>query len=116
MLSWRIYYGDGSTFDSSQGAPEGAPSFDVQAVVQPHEDTGRQILSGFDFYYYHHGLSEWWGGDLQGVLDMILHNQPVWAFKQGRNAALSRYRGILERANTDPDFPRKSGRLPGDRA
>ena len=44
MLAWRIYYGDGSTFSSADGAPSDAPSTNVQAIALEADPTiGRRI-------------------------------------------------------------------------
>lgn len=37
IKAWRIYYADGSTFDSTQGSWAEAPPFGVQCVVWYHE-------------------------------------------------------------------------------
>lgn len=36
IKAWRIYYADGSTFDSTQGQWADAPPFGVQCVVYYH--------------------------------------------------------------------------------
>ena len=40
--SWKIYYGDGTTFSSEEGTPEAAPLEGVQAIAE-HRD-GRTLL------------------------------------------------------------------------
>lgn len=54
---WRIYYGDGSTFDSNDGTWEEAPSENVQ-IVSLYEATSdaqgrptRYVFSGSDYYF-----------------------------------------------------------------
>lgn len=37
IKSWRIYYADGSTFDSTMGTWAEAPPFGVQCVVYYHD-------------------------------------------------------------------------------
>lgn len=115
MLSWRIYYDDGSTFDSAQGEPHEAPGLGVQAVVQVDERVGRVILTRFDWYYYRADLREWWASDLFGLLDQLTSDTRgvVLAVRAGRNAAA--YDAILARAHGDPDFPPKSARLVSER-
>lgn len=112
-LDWRIYYDDGSTFDSSMGEPEDAPGFGVQCVVEADDDAGRVVLAGFDWYYYHCGSCRWWGSDIHGLLDKLLHRIDVEALMQGRNCV--DFNAILHKATNDPDFPRKSAKVPRER-
>lgn len=112
---WRIYYGDGSTFSSDDGAPEDAPSFGVICVVQPNVLTGRESLHGWDWFYYVPDDGMWWGSDIHGVLDRLLHNLPIRALKQGRCVSNPVFQEIMQRANTDPDFPARSGSHRGER-
>ena len=107
-LLWRIYYGDGSTFSNLDGEPVDAPSFDFQCVVQPDELVGRSVMAGWDWYYYRPDLNEWWGSDLPGLLDHLLHRLPVEAVCQGRHSYNPVYSSIIKRAQEDPDFPKRS--------
>lgn len=45
IKAWRIYYADGSTFDSTQGTMAEAPAFGVQCRVWYHvtDDQGREF-------------------------------------------------------------------------
>ena len=106
---WRIYYDDGSTFDSLDGGPEDAPSAGVQCIVEPDADAGRVVLNSFDWYYFHPESGCWWGSDLYGLLDKLLNRIEVVGVCSGRNC--SNYNEILHRATNDPDFPRKSGKV-----
>ena len=51
VKGWRIYYGDGSTFDSSEGAWEQALVTGVQFVLIFEEKPYRMPLYGFDEYW-----------------------------------------------------------------
>lgn len=115
MLEWRIYYDDGSTFDSSMGMPEEAPSFGILCIVFPEEDHGRLVMQGWDWYYYHPVEKNWWGADIHGLLDALLHNNPFRALKQGRNTSRQNWNAVLDRATHDPDFPVKSARSKRER-
>ena len=108
MITWRIYYDDGSVFDSSNGEPEDAPSFGVLCIVFPDNDHGRLVMQGWDWLYYHEVEGNWWGADIHGLLDGLLHNKPIRAVKQGRNAPALVWREVLNRATNDLDFPIKS--------
>ena len=110
MANWRIYYSDGSTFDDSQGTPEDAPSFGVIAIPFPGPEVGRVIMNGWDWYYWRADHEQWWGSDIHGLLDSLLHNLPITAIKQGRNISNLEFAAVLERAISDPDFPRKSAK------
>ena len=113
-IRWRIYYDDGSTFDS-QGGCEDAPPFGVICIIYPDDLVGRKIMHGWDWYYWVPEAGQWWGSDIYGVLDRLLHNLPLRALKQGRNASNERYRQIMAAADKDPDFPPRSGKLAGER-
>ena len=107
---WRIYYDDGSVFDSTDGGPDDAPAVGVQCIVEPDEVAGRAVLNSFDWYYFHTDSGMWWGSDLYGMLDKLLNRIPITGICSGRNC--KNYREILDRAVADPDFPKKSARVP----
>lgn len=111
-VEWRIYYSNFTTFDSTQGKPEDAPSFGVICIVFPDDIVGRQIMHRWDWYYYHSVDCKWWGCDLTGLLDVLLHNLPFSALKQGRNVSNQDYAIIMGMADKDPDFPPRSGSVP----
>lgn len=108
MVAWRIYYDDGATFDSDDGDPQDAPSFGVLCIVFPDAEVGRLVMQGWDWYFYHPTEENWWGCDIYGLLDRLLHNLPMVAVKQGRSAPTQVWRAVLKSATTDPDFPGKS--------
>lgn len=111
MLVWRIYYGDSSTFDSSQGGPQDAPPWGVLCVVEPDPVTGRHIVAdpqkGFFVWCDEHG--EWDVKDYAGLLDFLAHF-PGSVVRFGRGVPNAVFRTVLARANADPDFPKRSGR------
>lgn len=43
IKAWRIYYADGSTFDSKQGSWADAPPFGVQCIVWYHVDPFKTV-------------------------------------------------------------------------
>lgn len=106
MLNWRIYYDDGSTFDSSDGAPEDAPAFGVQCIVERDPDVGRIILADDDWYYFDVKWGRWLKSDLYGMLDKLLARIDIVGVMSGRNA--QPYREIMALAKDDADFPVKS--------
>lgn len=107
MIPWRIYYDDGSTFDASQGEPEDAPSYGVQIIAQASR-YGRECLHLWDWYYWREDNEKWWGSDIFGVLDMLLHNQPLRALKQGRNTNSANFEQLMHKAAHDEDLPARS--------
>lgn len=114
-VTWRIYYSDETTFSSDQGTPQGAPAFGVICIIYPDSLVGRAIMHGWDWYYWVEDDKQWWGSDIYGVLDRLLHNLPLHALKQGRNVSNESYRRIMTAADKDPDFPPKSGKLAKER-
>lgn len=143
FVEWRIYYADGSTFDSRQGDPKDAPGYGVICIVF-YEALGKRIIAHLkDWYYWLPDVNEWWGSDIFGLLDQMtlqglaFMERGFWYFqnvqtspklsrdvliyklldegyiKMGRNVSGEVYRGSMERADRDPDFPPSSGRRPG---
>lgn len=117
-MLWRIYYGDGTTFDNTQGSPDAAPGVDVQHVVcrdtRPGTDpshVGRYIVSGKFAYWYDDG--EWWGGDQFGLWD-YLARPGLKIVKFGRSIANDRWLALYQRVLADPDFPPKSAYVSGE--
>jgi hypothetical protein len=103
MLAWRLYYGDGSTFDASCGLPSAAPPMNLQAIAQVADiDIGRRTVSGYDYYWFEDG--QWFGGDLFGLFDYL---QRSGAVKFGRMIRREDYRAALARAVHDPDLQAK---------
>lgn len=105
-MKWRIYYGDGSTFDSSQGEPSDAPAFNVQCIVENDPDVGRVILADDDWYYFDVAWGRWLKSDLYGLLDKLLNRIQIEGVMSGRST--KSYREVLAQALADPDFPVKS--------
>lgn len=110
MPDWKIYYGDGSSFDERQGSPLAAPAFGVICIVFPDDLVGRIILHRHDWYYWLASEGRWSGGDIHGLLDRLLNNLEVAAVKQGRSVSNDTFRGIMRLADKDVDFPIRSGR------
>jgi hypothetical protein len=114
-LKWRIYYDDYTTFSSDDGTPLEAPPFGVIAIPFPNTDTGRGIVHYHDWYFWHLRDLRWWGSDIHGLLDLLLHNAPITAIKQGRSVSNTVFARIYARALADPDFPRKSATRAGEK-
>lgn len=112
MVSWRIYYDDGTTFDSDDGPPHLAPKRGVQAIVRDDPQTGFMVLEGHDHYWWEH--DQWVGGDKYGFFDYLSRSgRKVVLF--GRSIRREEYERIVNEARNDPDFPRKSAKRPEER-
>ena len=108
MIEWRIYYSDGSSFDSTQGSPDMAPSRGFVCAVGYDERGDRYIQNGWDHYWFDVKSCQWWGCDRDGLIDQLCENR-VWAYKQGRTVTRSEFSDIMQTAHKDPDFPLKRG-------
>lgn len=103
---WRVYYSDGSTFDSTQGGPEDAPPWGFICAVGYDEAGARYIMHGWDHYCWDVESSQWWGMDLCGLFDRLSSNL-VFAYKQGRTITKTDFQATMQRAHLDPDFPQR---------
>ena len=106
-MIWRIYYTDGSTFDSDDGEPEDAPCWGIAAISQKDADAGRCGVAGVDFYWWEIGDQFWSGGDLTGMSDHFGHfprdrTALKFARTMGRHTD---WRELQEKIISDPDFP-----------
>lgn len=105
MLRWRIYYGDGGTYDNLSGPAEDAPGQNVQVIVLADEQVGRSMWHSKDFYWYDDGL--WVAGDDFGLWDYL--TLPGWKkVLFGRTLTKTEFKHVLEIAMADPDFQTKS--------
>ena len=102
---WRIYYDNGSTFDSNEGGPEDAPAHGFICAVGYEANGKRYIMHGWDHYRWDRDVGQWWGMDLFGVFDRLRFNKEVFAYKEGRTVSVAIWKEIMDRAHRDPDFP-----------
>lgn len=109
-MKWRIYYDDGSTFDSAMGSEMEAPGLGVICIVQPEPRAGREIMQRWDWYYWHDGEQQWWGSDIFGLLYQLCADRKniIRAIKQGAMVSNESFQRITKRASNDPDFPWKA--------
>lgn len=122
MLSWRIYYDDGLTFDNIAGKPWEAPGRGVICIVQPDpspmmQNVNTQVLRGHPFYWYHRDWGYWLHSDRDGLLDQLTNDRAdvICAVKMGRWTDFKKYYKIIDRANNDSDFYKKSGEHKAER-
>ncbi len=102
-MQWKIYYDDGTTFDSSQGLPSEAKPLGIQCIMQDDVKEGKYLVSRFDYYWFEKG--RWFGGDLFGLYDYLLRSGAV---KFGRWIPNDKFEDVVERAKSDPDFPKSN--------
>lgn len=106
-MEWRLYYEDGSTFDSDEGDPFDAPRTGVQVLVLFDEGGHPHLISQADYYYFEPERCAlgWWFADFPGMIDH-LHRaaRPLVLF--GRMMQDSQFTEIEKRALAD--FPRKA--------
>ena len=102
---WRIYYDDGSTYDSLRGEPHEAPSHGFICAVGYEQNGSRYIQHGWDHYRWDRDIEQWWGMDLFGVFDRLRFNREIYAYKEGRTVSVAIWKDTMDRANRDPDFP-----------
>ena len=102
-MKWRVYYTDGSTFDSSMGSPQDAPAYGIAGIIQNAPDSGRAFVMGVDFYWFDAAADYWNGGDLAGLLDHI--SNVTGEVKQARTMARHEdWRAVKEQMLKDTDF------------
>lgn len=108
MPVWRIYYADGTTFDSIQGSPADAPPYAVICILQKDKTYGRRILRMVDYYCWSPKVQKWL--DLFDSSSVIVRSlrDPGLIVKAGEYIEEKAYEAVLIRATNDPDFPGKS--------
>ena len=105
MLQWRIYYGDGSTFDNLQGSPDDAPPFGVQFIVQLCADGKRRDTLNQADYFVMLENGVWVGSDITGVLDRLIHRIPFTGLLVGRWIGTDDFDKLRLKVARDKDFP-----------
>ena len=109
-MTASIFYSDGFIFE---GAPQDAPSFDVQAIVQPSPQVGWAMEHTHDYYVWRKDLNEWRGTDLFGLWDYL--SQSGWKkVLFGRTISTDEFSNIYQRAKEHRDI-RKTGFVPSER-
>ncbi len=111
-LRWRIYYGDGTTFDARDGGAFEAPARNVQMIAVADPDHGWYLCRSNDFYWWLPN-DTWQGGDMFGLFDYLIEpGQKRVLF--GRTIGHEAFAAIKPRAYEDPDIPQKTGWRPGE--
>lgn len=117
-IKWRIYYGDGTTFDNNMGSPHDAPAYNVQCVVTIDpgmhnediiKDTGKLVIHNWQYYLYRCDIG-WFGcfTDFDLLDHFVAYAPLITAVTKARTIPHKDYVDIFRRALNDPDFPNKS--------
>ena len=104
-MKWRIWYDNGTCYDSEIGTPQNAPGLGVICIVKESERTGRVKLSGADYYLWREG--QWVRADLFGLWDYMAGRGWKKAVF-GRTVPRPQYEAVMQRAEEDTDFPARS--------
>lgn len=105
MINWRIYYGDGSTFDNEDGGPEHAPCGGVQYVAWYDVDNRRRLAHSSDYYIFEQ--DRWFGVDASGFWQYM--GEPgLKCVKLGRMIGDLQFRAISSKAMNDLSIERAS--------
>jgi hypothetical protein len=104
-MRWRIYYGDGSTYDgegiptfpstNGDGASSPPSARDVQVIMQDHDYVGKELATGADYYIFDDKMQKWRGVDLFGLFDFLLDSGIILF---GRTISNEEYQKILNGA------------------
>lgn len=107
MASWRIWYGDGSTYSDDDGPLDAAPATNVVCVTYHTDDPkhahGHMIVHKFDFYWWDE--PDWYGGELFGLFDYLCRPGPKKVVF-GRTLPDEQFTQILMRAIDGREFTR----------
>lgn len=105
-MKWRIYYGDGTTFDDSQGEPWDAPGTGVVVIVQKHYDhrEGAYLQWRDNFYIWVNG--EWVAVCRYRFQEYIFHEKYDHrkVALMGTMVTNQDFDRITRKAKTDRDF------------
>ena len=106
LVDWRIYYDDGSTFDSDQGTPNDAPPVGVILILQRDLlfPNNTERIVGENYYYWAGPTMQWQGSDRDGLVDRLLERKDVEGVCQGRRLSREDFHAIHRAASNDSDF------------
>lgn len=101
---WRIYYADGSTFDSTIGEPGSAPSYGVQVILIREGRFNRRVLKLGDYYLFRPSLNRWTEHEDAASVIIAAAGEPWVTLICGSYLRESDFEQVLIRAVDDPDF------------
>lgn len=94
QTKYRIYYDNGSAEDM-----ESAKSCGVICIVQSEQGWHRQILSGYDYYFWDD--VRWLGASTDTILDYLLARKPVQYLVRGRTVSDPEFARIMAKAHSE---------------
>lgn len=113
MIEWRIYYADGSTFDSTQGGPEDAPKLGVLVIIQPNEN-GSRLYNNEHYYVWKHG--QWFDATVDAMWFYMANPEPKFKIVLfGEYVTDDVWTETMQRALHDPDIGPKTTWKPVER-
>ena len=108
MNGWVIWYDDGSSFASSDGAPHEAPRDGVQVVAVADERVGRILWCGSDYYCWQ---DDTWHPHTEAGMRRYRNTAWPCIILEGYGIADARFIAIRNAAAEDPRLPVKTARL-----
>lgn len=120
-MQWKLYYDDGTTFSDEDGTWGDAPARGVQAIGRSDKDHGRYTGTGDYYVYWRYGPIAM---DIAGLWDYLIEINSPEAHKRlsdvnfdalteqvkfGRFIGHDEFMQIKIRADSDPDFPPRTG-------
>ena len=103
-MKWKIWFTDGSSFDSSDGHPEQAPCKDVALMHVEDGRCGRRVLKFMDWYRWDNRAKRWFEGTEFDVLLHLTRNGYVVA-RRGGYMPEAEFQKILIEAHEDDFIP-----------
>lgn len=104
---WIIYYADGSSYSSLDGAPEDAPRLYVECIAVAHISCGNYVLAEQNFYCWHTDEEppQWVPHDTPGLWQYLAAPGAIKIVLQGYWIDRRRYAQIRTDAQRDPRLP-----------
>jgi len=96
---WRVYYEDGTTFDSAQGEPWESPVWGVVCIAQRTTEYDKVLCSGVPWYVFRSDWGFWQELDTVGFHDVLFNNaRHVTVVRPGRYIKTKQFTDIWQRA------------------
>jgi hypothetical protein len=103
MVPFRIYYDGGATY---AGPPWLAPVLGILVIIEKDKDNGRRIICNHDYYVW--VIDRWIGVDHVGMIDYLIQEGPRRVLI-GRMVTNEAFQVVYNKANSDQDFPLRTG-------
>lgn len=103
MITWIVYYSDGSSFTSEDGPASAAPRTDVQVVVNHSVKRGKLPWHSVDYYCWQG--DEWVPHALDGLHDYLAAPGTEKIVLRSYGIPAKAFMKIYEQAIKDPRMP-----------